>query len=253
MSARNEIINLEEYCRMLQLTYNGDDCCESCSQAGLVTILKRTPFFSREYLAKEITYNVSFSVGNISLDIYPFVYPKSWELQREDALKMAIVLGSKVYNTLANRFEFLRLEPHRIFINWDKIYMQSIRPSKGSGTDTEVVFGEKGIYMINCERDENDCPYISICKKKIFYDGDKIICNENTIEKTDATYRDIYAEIMKFDVPATTVYRWIIDSINMTSQELGTSLKIVNPRHSPSLKQHTTIFGYNLGGSRKGS
>jgi len=238
MSARNEIVNLEEYCRMLQLTYNGDDCCESCSQAGQVTILKRTPFFSREYLAKEITYDVSFSVGNISLDIYPFVYPKSWELQREDALKMAIVLASKVYNTLANHFEFLRLEPHRIFINWDKIYMQSIRPSKGFGT--EVVFGEKGIYMINCERDENDCPYISICKKEIFYDGDKIICDEKIIEKTDATYRDIYAEIMKFDVPATTVYRWIIDSINTISQELGTSLKIENPRHSPELIKSIT-------------
>ena len=238
MSVRNEIVNLEEYCRMLQLTYNGDDCCESCSQAGQVTILKRTPFFSREYLAKEIVYNTSFSVGNISLDIYPFVYPKSWELQRENVLKMAIVLASKVYNTLANRFEFLRLEPHRIFINWDKIYMQSIRLSEGFGT--KVVFGEKGIYMINCERNENDCPYISICKEKIFYDGDKIICNGKTIEKTDATYRDIYAEIMKLDVPATTVYRWIIDNINMISQELGITLKILNPSHSPELIKSMT-------------
>jgi hypothetical protein len=238
MSVRNEIVNLEEYCRMLQLTYNGDDCCESCSQAGQVTILKRTPFFSEEYLAKEIIYNTSFSVGNISLDIYPFVYPKSWELQRENALKMAIVLASKVYNTLANRFEFLRLEPHRIFINWDKIYMQSIRLSEGFGT--KVVFGEKGIYMINCERNENDCPYISICKGKIFYNGDKIICNGKTVEKTDVIYRDIYAEIMKIDVPATTVYRWIIDNINMISQELGITLKILNPSHSQELIKSMT-------------
>ncbi len=93
--------------------------------------------------------------------------------------------------------------------------------------------------MINCERDENDCPYISICKKEIFYDGDKIICN-GTIEKTDATYRDIYAEIMKLDVPATTVYRWIIDNINMISQELGITLKILNPGHSQELIKSMT-------------
>jgi len=233
MATQAEILNLEEYCRMLQLKYNEADCCETCSQTGQVTILKHTPFFSREYLAKEIIYNTSFSVGNISVFIYPFDYPKSWELQRENALKMAIVLASKVYNTLANHFEFLRLEPHKIFINWGKIYMQSIRPSKGF--DAKVVFGEKGIYEITCERDQNDCPYISICKKKIFYDQDKIICNENTIEKTDATYRDIYAEIMKFDIPASIVYRWIIDNINMIKQELGTSLKIENPRYSPEL------------------
>jgi len=238
MPIQNEIVDLEEYCRMLKLTYNGDSCCESCSQDGQVTILKRTPFFSREYLAKEIIYNTSFSVGNISLDIYPFVYPKSWELQRENALKMAIVLASKVYNTLANRFEFLRLEPHIIFINWDKIYMQSIRLSEGFGT--KVVFGDKGIYMINCERNENDCPYISICKGKIFYNGDKIICNGKTVEKTDVIYRDIYAEIMKIDVPATTVYRWIIDNIKIISQELGITLKILNPSHSQELIKSMT-------------
>jgi len=239
MSTQNEIVNLEEYCRMLQLKYNEADCCESCGQA---TILKRTPFFSREYLAKEITYDVSFSVGNISLGIYPFDYPISWELQRENALKMAIVLASKVYNTLANRFEFLRLEPHEIFINWGKIYMESIRPSKGFGA--KVVFGEKGIYEITCERDQGDCPYISICKKKIFYSQDKIICNENTIETTDAIYRDIYAEIMKFDVPAPTVYRWIIDNINIISQELGITLKILNPSHSPELINQMTNLAH---------
>jgi hypothetical protein len=52
MPIQNEIVDLEEYCRMLKLTYNGDNCCESGSQDGQVTILKRTPFFSGEYLSK---------------------------------------------------------------------------------------------------------------------------------------------------------------------------------------------------------